>query len=373
MRTPVHTVFIVLAILVGCKTENHPETVLSATQKYSKGFERITLNDCDCLRLYDLESSNNAIRATYCHQDPKLADIEITLLPDPKTTALRIATVSTTHISLFAAIDQLQNIVGTAFADRILNPAARELIDAGNIRDLSGEKDIDTEKTLAVAPHIITSYPYGNNQYEGLQEAGCIVIPFSEYLETHPLGRAEWMIAAGFITGQIAEATAEFEEIEKRYLDLANQLEALPEANQPVVFTGSHANGTWYAPSGNSFMGVFTADAGAAYLFSDRREQGNISLDFEELIVRAMTADYWGKVIFTPGELTLAELRADDVRYAELPAFKKGQVFYCNAAETDYFGDAIVQPDVILADLIQIFHPEQLPKHKARYFKRINL
>jgi iron complex transport system substrate-binding protein len=373
MRTPVHIVFIALAILVGCKTEKHPETVASATQKYSKGFELISLNQCECLRLYDLESSNLAIRATFCHQDPKLANVEITLLPDPKTTALRIATVSTTHISLFAAIHQLQTITGTAFADRIINADARALIEAGKITDLSGEKDIDTEKTLAVAPHIITSYPYGNNQYEGLQKAGCIVIPFSEYLETHPLGRAEWLIAVGFITGQIAEATAVFQAIEKRYLDLAMQIEALPEAKQPVVFTGSHANGTWYAPSGNSFMGVFTADAGAAYLFSDRREQGNISLDFEELIVRAMTADYWGKVIYTPGELTLAELRADDVRYAELPAFKKGQVFYCNAAETDYFGDAIVQPEVILADLIHIFHPEQLPHHEARYFKRINL
>ncbi len=325
------------------------------------------------MRFYDLEAANNAIRATYCHQDPKLADVEITLLPNPESTALRIATVSTTHISLFAAIDQLQLLVGTAFADRIFNPVARQLIDSGHISDLSGEKDLDTEKTLAIAPHIITSYPYGNNQYERLQDAGCIVIPFSEYLETHPLGRAEWIIAAGFLTGHLAEATAVFQEIENRYIDLANQIKTATDLETPLVFTGSHANGLWYAPSGDSFMGVFTADAGAQYLFSDRREPGNISLDFEELIVRAMEADYWGKVIFTPGELTLADLRADDVRYAELPAFKKGQVFYCNAAETDYFGDAIVQPDVILADLIKIFHPELLPEHEARYFRVIKL
>ncbi len=363
--------FLALA-LNACRNENQSTTTQATAQKYSRGFDLITINNCTCLRVYDLEAADKPVRAVYCHQDPKVDGLEITLIPDPTTTPLRIATVSTTHISLFAAIDQLQPLVGTAFADRIFNPAARQLIDAKRISDLSGEKDLDTEKTLAAAPHIITSYPYGNNQYERLQEAGCIVIPFSEYLETHPLGRAEWIIAAGFLTGHVAEAQAVFQEIELRYLNLANQIKAATALEQPVVFTGSHANGMWYAPSGDSFMGVFTADAGAKYLFSDHREPGNISLDFETLIARAMEADYWGKVIYTPGELTLADLRADDIRYAELPAFQKGQVFYCNAAETDYFGDAIVQPDVILADLIKIFHPEQLPNHQAKYFRPIN-
>lgn len=371
MRSLYPQLILAICVLFSCATENNRELPTELPFGYSKGFELVTLNGCECMRLYDLESANRVVKATYCHCDPQIADLDYTRLPNPLQSPPRIATVSTTHVSLFAAVDQLNTVVGTAFADRIFNVDARQRINDGKIVDLSGEKDIDTEKTIAAEPTILITYPYGNNQYERLKDSDIIIVPFSEYLETHPLGRAEWIVAAGFLTGQVAEATARFEEIKSRYLTLDESTKDLPKSNQPIVFTGSHANGTWYAPSGNSFMSVFTADAGAQYLFNDRHESGNISLDFEELIVRAMSADYWGKVIYTPGELTLADLRADDARYTELPAFQKGQVFYCNAAETDYFGDAIVQPDVVLADLIKIFHPELLPGHEARYFRMV--
>ena len=143
-------------------------------------------------------------------------------------------------------------------------------------------------------------------------------------------------------------------------------------SEKPSIFTGSHSNGQWFAPPSNSFIGQFIRDAGGTYLFEDYIQTGNVELQFEELFDLAYDVDYWGKVVFEEGELTLESIRANDPRYAELNAFKTGQVMYCNASETDYFGDAIVEPQAILADLIAILHPNLLPDYTFHYFQQVN-
>lgn len=338
---------------------------------YARGFDFISIDETTCLRLINLESDSLALHCVVCDGPTPypIHDLQYTL-PDE---TVRIASVSTTHLSLFERANGLDHLVGVAFADRIFNPAGKAAIKQGKIADLSGEKDIDTERTLATAPHLLTTYPFGGSDYATLKRAGILIVPFSEYLETHPLGRAEWIKVAGFLTGKLTDAQIAFANISASYEALSAITENIPNEDRPVVFTGSHANGQWFAPPANSFMGVFTRDAGGRYLFADAEQSSNLTMDFEVLIERAMEADFWGKIIYTPGDLKLADLRADDQRYAELPAFQKQQVFYCNAAETDYFGDAIVEPDALLADLIAILHPERRKKHRFRYFKPVTL
>lgn len=41
------------------------------------------------------------------------------------------------------------------------------------------------------------------------------------------------------------------------------------------------------------------------------------------------------------------------------------------AGGNDYYESGAAHPDVILADLIQIFHPGLLPEHKLYYFKQL--
>ncbi len=346
------------------------EQLIGKQPEFAKGFDFIDIEGTTCLRLFDLESTEREIRCIVCEKRPSApSEVEPYILPSDEN--IRIATVSTTHVSLFDAAGSIDCVGGTAFADRLLNPAGQAAVQKGKMIDLTGDKDIDQEVTLALAPHLITTYPFGGNTYELLQRAGIAVIPFSEYLETHPLGRAEWIKVAGFLTGRLAEAESAFDHIQEAYFSLNARMVELAPDDRPVVFTGSHSNGTWYAPPANSFMGVFTQDAGARYLFDDVEQAGNLNIDFEVLLDRAKDADFWGKVVYTPGELSLSDLREDDERYTYLKAFQTGNVFYCNAAETDYFGDAIVEPHVILSDLIAIFHPEILPDHRFTYFNPI--
>jgi iron complex transport system substrate-binding protein len=65
-----------------------------------------------------------------------------------------------------------------------------------------------------------------------------------------------------------------------------------------------------------------------------------------------------------------------DERYADFNAINSKQVYNhvarVNASGgSDYFESGIANPDVVLADLIRIFHPDLLPDHTLYYYKQL--
>lgn len=363
-------VLLLFALPGGCGQQAVDSNLSDATQRsspeYAEGFNYATLSGLPCIEILDMESADRDVKCTVCKGEKNEVPDGAIAIPD----APLIVTLSTTHVSLFIAANALDNVVGTSYADRILHSAGQAAIAEGTLKNLSGEKDLDTEKVLALGPDLLISYPFGAQDYKHLTDRGIDVLPFSEYLETHPLGRAEWMKVAGFIAGTEEAANDAFNKVKSEYLSLRDS--ALKHADsRPKVYTGSKSDGRWYAPPANSFMGQFTRDAAGSYLFEDKVQEGNLSMDFEQFLQRAGESDFWGRVVFVPGALSYADIVEEDPRYASLPPIQKQQVFYCNAAETDYFGEAIVAPHHVLADLIALLHPELLPDHEAHYFQSV--
>jgi iron complex transport system substrate-binding protein len=296
----------------------------------------------------------------------------------------RVATLSTTHVAMLDKAGALDSWVGSSFLDLVRNQNAVARIETGLVEDLSGSEEVDFEKMVELQPDIFLVYPYGNTDFSRLEAAGIACIPICEYLETNPLSRAEWVRIVGALTGHFDEATEAFHAIGAEYNSLAaSLLQALSEDTQaseatrsplvrPTVFAGSHSNGIWYAPPDNSFIAAFIRDAGGRYLFEGQESDRNLEFQFEEIFDLAYETDWWGKVVFEEGPLTLASIRANDDRFAQLKSFREKQVFYCNAAEADYFGDGVMEPEVILKDLIHIFHPDFLTSHVPVYFKTIS-
>jgi len=67
------------------------------------------------------------------------------------------------------------------------------------------------------------------------------------------------------------------------------------------------------------------------------------------------------------------ELLAGDARYADFVAFQTGNLWNNNArlgpnGGNEYWEVGVVHPEVVLADLIIIFHPELLPEHELVYY-----
>ena len=163
-----------------------------------------------------------------------------------------------------------------------------------------------------------------------------------------------------------AEADTLFSNIEQRYEKL-RQL-AKEASTRPSVITGTVYKGIWYAPGGKSYMAQFLKDAGADYPWAKDSTSGSLKYDLEAVYANSGNCDYWGFAEDEKVDYSLEDLLSEDPTYKRFKAARMGNVFFCNTNTNDFFGAAVLEPDVILADLISIFHPDLLPKAKQSYF-----
>lgn len=169
-----------------------------------------------------------------------------------------------------------------------------------------------------------------------------------------------------------AEGETLFDDIAAQYNELTAMTADLEE--RPTVFTNTPYDGTWYMPGGNSFVAKLLADAGADYLWSDDESTGSLYLDFETVFERAADADFWvnaGGFWFS-----LDDALAEDERFEQFAAFQNGNVWSNNLAlnefgGNDYWEGGVANPQLVLADLIAIFHPDLLPDHQFVYYQQL--
>ncbi len=106
----------------------------------------------------------------------------------------------------------------------------------------------------------------------------------------------------------------------------------------------------------------------ALYLFSDSSATGNLVLPFESFFQAASSADYWGKIIYDANPISADVITQGDNRLRDLKAFGNHRVFVCNAMQSDYHGQAILEPHYLLRDLYRIFGNSEI-SGSNRYFK----
>src|SRR5690606_23480458 len=100
---------------------------------------------------------------------------------------------------------------------------------------------------------------------EKLPRFGIPVVMVAEYMETDPLGKAEWIKFMGAFFGREELAERKFAEIEAQYLEVKTL--AAQAEGKPTVFTGLPWKGDWFVSGGNSFQARLFKDAGAFYLW----------------------------------------------------------------------------------------------------------
>lgn len=280
-----------------------------------------------------------------------------------------MALTSTTQIPLAVVLGEHERIVGFPHLEYIRDPQVKNQIGEGLITDIAGEKDVDLEKLMALQAEIIMVYPWAGSDYERMEEAGTIPVYNCDYLEPSPLGRAEWIKLMGLLTNKKDIADSIFAGIERRYMEL--HYTAMLSSSLPSVLAGDLYNGIWYAPGGNSYIAQFIKDAGANYLWQQNESVASIELDFEAVYEKAVGTSFWGTVTSMDGPVTRSYFLNQNELFKDFKAYQDTALFACNSREVDYFGKAVLEPDVILADLICIFHPTYLPDHKPTYFFKV--
>jgi iron complex transport system substrate-binding protein len=144
---------------------------------------------------------------------------------------------------------------------------------------------------------------------------------------------------------------------------------------RPSVFSDIKYGDTWFIPGGNSYAANLLKDANSNYLWGDTEKRGSIPYSFETVYVKAVNADFW---INCSNFKTFKDIERADTRYKDFKAFRTGNIFNNNKRENeaggnDYWESGLVSPDVILSDLVKIFHPELLPGYELFYYKKIQV
>lgn len=366
MKSFYPALFFVLVIF-GCKNENisHQEEISNHYSEvevsHSSGFKIWQNNEFYKIEVRNPQDSS-VLMGSYILSKNK-GDFDGDTIVIPVSNA---AINSTTFASYFDALDEVGAVTGGTYLDRMMNPHFKESFENGKITELTSAGSIDFEKVLALHPEIFMVYDFGDSNFDRIQAQGIPVIFNMEYMESTPLGRAEWIKLVGCLTGKLDESIAVFDSVSNRYNGMKNLVSV--DSLAPNVFTGSRYKDFWYAPGNDSYIAQFIRDAGGQYAFEKYEGNGSVELEYESALQQIAESDFWGLVVYEEDTFAKEDLAEMSSMYESFKSYKNGNVFVCNAAQTDYFGDAIMQPDVILSDLISVFHPSILPNHKAIYF-----
>ena len=282
-----------------------------------------------------------------------------------------LALLSTTHVSYFDTLQAQSLLAGVAYADRLDEGPTAMAVKSGEIDDVSGDPEVDPEKLKVSGANYLLGYPGMEGNAPAIEDLGVRIIPITEFLELHPLGRAEWLLAFGAISGKLDKAGSIFSGIEQEYVDLMDR--ECDSTSVPTVFFGSSYRGVWNAPPGNSLVARLIRHAGGEYIFSDKISEGNLNLDAEAVLREMDRTDWWGLTVYLPGkdEVRMSAI-AENHSYSHVfPPVEQKQVFSVNSAVNDYFTGGVLKPQVMLADLKYLLHPNCLPEHKPRYFKPV--
>lgn len=291
-----------------------------------------------------------------------------------RTPVKSIVCTSTTHIPLLDFLDETAALAGFPGTDHISSSKARALIESGNVVNMGTETSLNIEKLLEVNPEVLMDYAMqGENNYVKLaKNAGITVIFNADYLEETPLGRAEWIKFSGILFDKPNMADSIFNSIATAYDSLKTLAATVEE--EPTVFSGIMYGDTWFLPGGENSGAIFLDDAGGDYLWKHTASNGSLKLNFETVFTEAYDADYW---IGVADYRDFESLQNGNRRYGQFQAFKNKQVYTYNAqvgakGGFTFFELGYGRPDIVLADLIKILHPELLPDYEMYFYKRLD-
>jgi iron complex transport system substrate-binding protein len=222
-------------------------------------------------------------------------------------------------------------------------------------------------------PDVVMGYSMSSDygQFKKMEELGIPVVINAEYLEQHPLGRAEWIKFMALFFGKEQMADSVFAAIEGQYLDAQRRVDTV--AYRPTVLSGIVYGDAWFMPGGRNYQAQLMRDAGCQYLWEDNASTGFLELSFESVYEKANGADLWIGV----GSLESLKALADaDRRYAQFKPYKQKAVYTYDALKGKRGGSVYLElgylrPDIILRDLVKIAHPQLLPEYTLYFHRRL--
>ncbi len=285
--------------------------------------------------------------------------------------AKRIVAMSSTHIAMLDAVGEAGRVVGVSGIDYISNSVISANRDI--IGDVGYEGNINYELLLSLDPDLVLLYGVnGASAMEGkLSELQIPYMYVGDYLEENPLGKAEWLVALSEVVGKRNEGKTVFDEIPVRYNAIKKKV-ADAALDAPSVMLNTPYGDSWFMPSTKSYVATLVTDAGGDYIYKKNTGNTSMPVDLEEAYKLTSDADMWLNVGMAN---SLEELKATCPKFTDTRCFRNGYVWNNNlrtntAGGNDYYESAVVNPDLVLRDLVKIFHPELIEEDFV-YYKQL--
>jgi iron complex transport system substrate-binding protein len=365
-------ILISLAILFlsSCK-QNIQNKDINSSNQFANHFVITETPDYSLITIKNPWVDAQNIQYQYAIPKNKTAPIpkNVQLLP---TSPKRIAAISTTHLAFLETIGELDKVKAVSSKQYVYSNAFHDLDKQNEIFEVGFDTNLNIEKLLEQNVSVVFLYGI-SNEIEPLRKkllrAGIIPVMIGEYMEQHPLGKAEWIKVFGAIFNKSQLANQYFDSISNQYNDLTKK--ASLNSVKPLVFTGLPWNDTWHTPGGNTYTAQLISDAGGEYIFKGDTNSINYQYDLEIVFQKAASADIW---INTGSASSLNDIKGMDGRLALFEAFKNEKVYnnnrrYLIGGGSDYMESGVINPHIILEDLIQIFN--QTDTSNLYYYQKL--
>ena len=282
---------------------------------------------------------------------------------------------------------------GNAFAG---NGSSGNASAQNSIVDCGSSMAPDIERIIALKPEAILVSPFENSGgYGKLDKLHIPLIEAADYMESSPLGRAEWMKFYGMLfgraknisttaaveasmtaAGKASEATLPascelradslFAQIEKEYLKLKAEAGKLPKGLS--ILTERKTGNVWYVPGGQSTIGILLKDANARYIFSDDKHSGSLPMSPEQILAKGSQVDVWAFKYFGGAPLSQVQLLQEYDGYKALAAFNRGNIYQVDTSTEPYFELTSFHPELLLREFIILAHGSRFGK--LRFYKK---
>ncbi len=280
---------------------------------------------------------------------------------------------STTHLQPLADLDRLDVLTGVSVKRYVVGDAILARTRRADVREFAPISVVDTELVVSGRPGLFMTGGPATAELAVLRNTGIPVVANNEWLEPTALARAEWLKYIALFLNEERTAQRLYGDMKTRYAGLRARATAIPDAARPLVMTGRGTRGDFVIAGGRSYVAALIHDAGGRYVWADNTARGSVTIDLEAQVRRAAGADIW---INGGGWRSLAEMVTDEPRYAAFTPYRTGQVWVYERRVTpdganDYWSRAVSHPDLILADLVKIFHPQLAASHQFEWYMQV--
>ena len=380
------TGIILLCMLLVCSCQSKKSSISNSSSQitdqfnqessihHAVGFDLINFSDFKMLHILRHSNETTDTMRFVFHEKGVIIPAKYSDFQRIEIPVARIALLHSSYASFFEFCEATDRIKAISEVKYVYNERIYAEAQQGIMPEVGYGESLDKEKLLELGINLVITVGFPNTPNKSqqmLKELGIPVLVFSDWQESTLLGRAEWVKVIAALTDADDLCNVKFTKIETEYARLKSLTTNLDK--RPSIICNLPYKGSWYVPGGNSYVSHVLDDAGANYLWADDEGTGGIQIDFEAVYAKGLKADFWINPDFAYKK---EEIIAGDERLKDFLPMKTGKIYNNNnrvvrTSANDYWESGIINPDIILADLIKLIHPELLPTHQLFYYRQV--